>query len=158
MKRAGLTHGGFYAHFPSRDDLVANAIDRMFADSRSLLDACLRESNLKLGIASFIDGYLAPGLRSCPEHGCPLPALSGEALRLPDEARSRFNKGVDYLHGRLAEAFNLLGEARPQDLASSIISEMSGAMALARATPDRAKGDQILRASRRLLKERLGLI
>jgi TetR/AcrR family transcriptional repressor of nem operon len=59
MKRAGLTHGGFYAHFSSRDDLVAHAIDRMFEDSKAMLARHLTDSEPAAGLAMLIDYYLS---------------------------------------------------------------------------------------------------
>src|SRR3569623_2604629 len=78
MAKAGLTHGGFYAHFQSKEDLVAQAIDHMFA--RSQLKRIDREEGLAPAekLVAFIDHYLSPGPRASPI-GSPLPALTADA-------------------------------------------------------------------------------
>lgn len=157
MKRAGLTHGGFYAHFPSRDALVTEAIERMFQDSRRILDDRLTQREAAEGVAGLIDWYLSEAIRSAPDQGCPLPALSGGAARMPEAARGRFNQGVAYFQRALATAFDALGLPEPEMTARSVLAELVGAMALARAASDEAAGNEILRSSRQLLKTRLGL-
>jgi TetR/AcrR family transcriptional regulator, transcriptional repressor for nem operon len=157
MKRAGLTHGGFYAHFPSRDALVTEAIDRMFQDSRLMLEARLTRREAVDGVSELIDWYLSEAIRNAPEQGCPLPALSGGASRMSTEARARFNQGVAFFQRALAAAFEALGMSEPEMTARSVLAEMVGAMSLARAASDEAASNEILRSSRRLLKDRLGL-
>ena len=157
MKRAGLTHGGFYAHFASRDALVLDAVDRMLLDSRSLVEASLGGRDAADGIAALIDAYLSERVRNAPERGCPLPGLTGEAPRMPAAARARFNEGVEHFQRTLATAFEALAKPEPDVLARSVLAEMVGAMSLARAASDEAASNEILRSSRQLLKERLGL-
>jgi TetR/AcrR family transcriptional repressor of nem operon len=88
MKRAGLTHGGFYAHFASRDDLVAHAIDRMFEDSGRMLDRFLGVAPGARGLADLIDYYLSERAMQTLDRGCPLPGLSGEVMRSRRWART----------------------------------------------------------------------
>lgn len=157
MQRAGLTHGGFYAHFKSRDELVAHAIDRMFEDCRGLVDRNLGMHDPARGLAGLIDSYLSDFIRSRPELGCPLPGLTAEVPRMPAAARARFNQGVARFEEALADALAALGKPEPASLARSVLAEMVGAMSLARAAADEASGSDILRSSRRSLKGRLGL-
>lgn len=77
MKRAGLTHGGFYAHFSSRDDLVTNVVDRMFNETRERLQALSPLPDGAERLSRLIDLYLSPEARKAPELNCPLPSLSG---------------------------------------------------------------------------------
>jgi TetR/AcrR family transcriptional repressor of nem operon len=156
MKRAGLTHGGFYAHFASRDVLVADAVERMLQDNRSLVEGCLNTREAAKGVCALIDAYLSERVKNAPERACPFPALAGEAVRMPAPARARFNEGVALFRRMLASTFEALGKHEPQALASSVLAEMVGAMALARAASDE-EGKDILASSRRLLKERLEL-
>jgi len=156
MKRAGLTHGGFYAHFASRDALVADAVERMLQDNRSLVETSLSTRDAAKGVSALIDAYLSERVKNAPERACPFPALAGEAVRMPAAARARFNEGVAHFQRMLAAAFEALGKGEPQALASSVLAEMVGAMALARAASDE-DGNDILASSRRLLMERLGL-
>ena len=96
MAAAGLTHGGFYAHFESKDDLIAQAITHMF-------DAAYNDRFLRLtegrepaaAIASYVDSYLSPLHRLERANGCPIPTLSGDLPNLSDHARQRFTDGTE---------------------------------------------------------------
>lgn len=157
MKRVGLTHGGFYAHFASRDDLVSNVIDRMFIETRQRLNGL---STLPEGadrLSFLIDRYLAAEARKTPEHNCPMPSLAGEARRLPQEARDRFTLGIEEMHGMIARSLKAMDHAEPDSLASSVQAELIGAMALARAIQDDELAEKKLADSRTQLKQRLGI-
>ncbi|KGT95242.1 TetR family transcriptional regulator [Erwinia typographi] len=158
MKRAGLTHGGFYAHFSSRDDLVTNGVDRMFNETRERLQALSPLPDGAERLSRLIDLYLSTEARNAPELNCPLPSLSGEACRLPEEARARFSVGIEDMHRVIAGSLEAMGHEQPQALASSAQAELIGAMALARAVPDDAHAERILADSRSQLKQRLGLV
>lgn len=157
MKRVGLTHGGFYAHFTSRDDLVANVIDRMFNETGERLNALSPLPEGAARLTCLIDLYLSPEARNAPEHNCPMPSLAGEASRLPDEARARFTLGIQEMQALIARSLQAMGHAQPHSLASSAQAELIGAMALARAIQDDAVAEQLLADSRSQLKRRLGL-
>ncbi|PSJ38457.1 TetR/AcrR family transcriptional regulator [Allosphingosinicella deserti] len=157
MKRAGLTHGGFYAHFASRDDLVVHAIERMFQDSRALVDRHLGGGDAREGLSSLIDAYLSDALLRTPDRGCPLPGLSGEVSRLPAGARVHFQESMKRFRSGIARALSAMGVADADRLAASALAEMVGAMSLARATSDEAEARRSLAASRDALKRRLGL-
>src|SRR3569833_1016183 len=90
MARVGLTHGGFYAHFRSKDELIAQAITRMFEDSRALFVARTEGQTPADGLTNYIDAYLSETHRDRTAHGCPLPCLSGELARMPNAARESF--------------------------------------------------------------------
>lgn len=157
MKRAGLTHGGFYAHFSSRDDLVVHAIDRMFEDSALMVEHYLTKDAGKEGLAALIDNYLSKRALQKVEKGCPLPSLCGEASRLPAAARERFQLGIDRFQASLSRSLEALGAPNPDDLARSALAEMVGAMALARTLKSDDNALALLDATRRDLKHRLNL-
>jgi TetR/AcrR family transcriptional repressor of nem operon len=157
MGRAGLTHGGFYAHFSDRDDLVTNAIDRMFEDSRDLLRRYLDGVDPADGLRALIDAYLSDRARRTFERGCPIAALSQEAHRLPDAARERFHSGILFFRGALRNALEAMGSHDPDALSWSLLSEMVGSLSLARAVRDEGAASEILRVSREQLKRKLGL-
>ncbi|WP_437609288.1 TetR/AcrR family transcriptional regulator [Erwinia sp. V71] len=158
MKRAGLTHGGFYAHFSSRDDLVVQTLNHIFEQSLTSLATILHEPDAQTALCDFIDAYLSDTVRNAPEQNCPLPALSGEAARLPQEARARFDQGVQGLHQLICSRLQQRGQDDAETLAMSALAEMIGAMSLARACPDDARAAQILAISRHSLKQRLQLL
>jgi len=161
MAKAGLTHGGFYAHFKSKDDLVAAAIDTMFADAgsrfRGQTAGPCSPSSPKDRLIRYLDFYLSAGHRDARTTGCPLPALAADLPRLAPASRERYGEGVAALTALIADALADLGRADPQALASSTLAEMVGALSLARAVADPAQSDLILDTSRAALKRRLGL-
>lgn len=157
MAKAGLTHGGFYAHFRSKDDLIAQAIGQMFEDSHGNFVRWTQDRPPAEGLARFIGNYVSARHRDTPDRGCPIPSLSGDLARMPPEARARFTEGVDRLTGALAGLLEQMGKPDAKALAASVLAEMIGALALSRAVGDPASSDRILEASRDALKARLGL-
>src|SRR5271167_834435 len=87
MSKAGLTHGGFYAHFASKDDLIAEAIGEMFRQAGGKFDRIAGELAPAEALATYIDFYLSAEHRDARSSGCPLPTLSADLPRLPDAAR-----------------------------------------------------------------------
>jgi TetR/AcrR family transcriptional repressor of nem operon len=156
MQRAGLTHGGFYAHFGSRDELLAKAVDRMLMHSEAMIHEKHDESDAVASLNKLFDYYLSEDVRKISGHVCPLPGLAGEASRMPKAARDRFNKGVLDFRKAISSVLTALVDAEPENLAISILSEMVGAMALARAAASDKAGNEILQASRDALKKRVG--
>ena len=157
MARAGLTHGGFYAHFESKEALIAAAIETMFESARSRFDMTAAHDDPRAALRSYVDFYLSPAHRDAREHGCPLPSLSGDLARLDSEARVRFGQGVAGLTGRLADALGRHGVADPEKAGASMLQEMVGAVALARAVADPAQSDAILAGARASMIERFSL-
>jgi len=156
MKRAGLTHGGFYAHFRNRDDLVAHAVARMFQDSGAMLARHLDQGDAAAGLSALIDYYLSDAMRQNVDKGCPLPGLSGEARRMPEAARERFGAGIVQFRAALERAIAALGLPDAPALSASVLAELVGAVTLARAV-DEGSGKEILASVRAQLKGRLGL-
>ena len=148
MARAGLTHGGFYAHFESKEALIAAAIETMFESARGKFDMAAANDDPRAALRSYVDFYLSPAHRDGREHGCPLPSLSGDLARLDPEARVRFGQGVAALTGRLAGVLGKYGIADPETAAASMLNEMVGAVALSRAVSDPAQSDAILARAR----------
>jgi len=144
MARAGLTHGGFYAHFKSKDALVAAALDAMFDDARARFEQRASDPDPRTALRSYVDFYLSAAHRDTRDRGCPLPSLSGDLARGDDDARIRFGQGVAGLTGRVAEKLKLIGHADPGRGAASLVAELVGAIALSRAVADVAQSDAIL--------------
>jgi len=157
MAKAGLTHGGFYAHFESKDDLIVAAIGQMFDDSRARMQAETGEREPRQALSSYIDFYLSAKHRDAST-GCPLPTLAGDLPRLSKPARACFSAGVNRLRGMLAEKLEAIGGLdNPAQAAGSMLAELVGALSLARAEADTALSDTILANSRHALKARFGL-
>lgn len=157
MAEAGLTHGGFYAHFKSKDELVAAAIDSMFEESRARLARETEGRGAKEGLAAYVDFYLSARHRDARGRGCPIAALASDAPRLSGDVRAAFAAGVARLAAGLAEKLAEAGTAEPQTAARSMVAELVGALSLARVETDPATSNAILRDSRTQLKRRFGL-
>jgi TetR/AcrR family transcriptional repressor of nem operon len=157
MGKAGLTHGGFYAHFASKDDLIAAAIERMFDDLFAIAMTQVRDKAPGEALNAFIDTYLSTKHRDAVAQGCPIPILAPELHRLPRAARTRFAAGVARIRELIADKLMQLGRQDAAEEAGSVLAELVGTLSLARAEPEAAQSDRMLKISRRRLKARLGL-
>ncbi|WP_374470005.1 TetR/AcrR family transcriptional regulator [Phenylobacterium sp.] len=157
MGKAGLTHGGFYAHFKSRDELIAEGIRQMFRESAERVGQSMEGRGPREALVDYIGFYLSPAHRDTRTAGCPLPFLSADAPRLPDPARAVFASGVAALEDRLAGLLSATGREHAADDAASLVAELVGALALARAEPDDERAYAMLRDARARILGRLGL-
>ena len=154
MQRAGLTHGGFYQHFASRDDMVAAAVTHMFEEGAALLNAG-EDLPAPDRLVRFLDRYLSAAHVARLARGCPVPTLASELPHMSEDARTNYRDGVAALVSRLAALLGECGRAEPDALARSMLSELVGAVALARAQGI-AEAAETLAASRRHVRRRLG--
>ena len=157
MRQAGLTHGGFYAHFASKDALVAAAIARMFEDALAYWDRCTQGRSDAQALCAYIDRYLSMAHRDAPDRGCPIAALASDLPRLDTATRAAFSAGSGRLAGSLAQPLRRLGHDDADTLADSLLAELVGALTLARCEPDSDRAALRLDASRRQLLRRLHL-
>ena len=157
MARAGLTHGGFYAHFPSKEAFVAEAIAHMFEGGPITMLRKVQDLPPREALEGFIDFYLSARHRDSRSGGCPLPYLAADAPRLADASRERYAQGANTLIRVITDRLRELGRPHAEDEASSMLSELVGAVTLARAEGDPDRSDAILERSRAHLKRRLGL-
>lgn len=150
MASAGLTHGAFYAHFASKDALVAEAVTAMFDEAAQRsggIDEVIASDDAALPAAfrAYLQGYLSAGHRDGPERGCPLPSLSADIARSSGPARENLVAGMERMTGRIETVLARLGRARPRAMARAVVARMVGAVGLARAAGAGAQSDAILR-------------
>lgn len=157
MAAVGLTHGGFYAHFKSKDDLIAETIDSIFAFSRDRAHKMVEGMPPAHALATFIDFYVSDQHRDVPSRGCPLVMLSSDMPRQSKKVRAVFDAGAKSLKEFLAQQIGELGHAEPEQLAATVLSAMAGAVALSRAVTDKALSDDLLLSARANIKARLGI-
>src|SRR5882724_1576942 len=157
MAGAGLTHGGFYAHFKSKDDLLTEAISYMFDEAYASFVRHTEGRAPADALSNYIDSYLATSHRDDRAHSCPLAALSGDLPNMPALARARFADGTERLVAALAKLVKKLCAKNAEALAWSALAEMAGALALSRTVSDADRSTQILRNSRAMVRSRLGL-
>jgi TetR/AcrR family transcriptional regulator, transcriptional repressor for nem operon len=145
MAEAGLTHGGFYAYFGSKEELVGAAVTRA---GRQTIGTLSKAS----GIDAVIDTYLSAGHVAHPERGCPLAALGPELTRAGDQVREGVAKGVaqriEWVRQQLPE-----GEAS-EDTATALVACMLGGLLLARLVAPE-KSQAALEATRSFLHRAL---
>jgi TetR/AcrR family transcriptional repressor of nem operon len=144
MAEAGLTHGGFYAHFSSKEELVREAMEAAAAASRARLE---RAGGRSPGLEAYIRAYLRPAHRDAPAQGCFIAALAAELARHEPETRAAVTEKIETLLARLAE--QLPAEQSPEtrfSTAIGIFGVLSGTLQLARAMVDETRSNQILQS------------
>jgi TetR/AcrR family transcriptional regulator, transcriptional repressor for nem operon len=146
MKAAGMTHGGFYRHFESKDDLEVQASERALADTMGLLKAGL-DAQPPDPLRTLVETYVSTAHCNDPGSGCVLPALAVDASRSPDPAlRAVFTKAIEFYLDQIAA----LSSASPATAGgrhpAGILSEMVGAIVLARAIGDTPLAESLLSA------------
>ncbi|WP_421934818.1 TetR/AcrR family transcriptional regulator [Phenylobacterium sp.] len=157
MAKAGMTHGGFYVHFASKDAFLAATVDHMFIDGFGQVLPNMEARDPAEALRIYIDWYLSPAHRDNRSQGCPLPYLVADAPRLPKAARRRVAQGMEELRQAIARKVAGLGLPKADAEAQSIVAALVGAIALARAEPDRQLSDRILADTHGALMRRLGL-
>jgi TetR/AcrR family transcriptional repressor of nem operon len=150
MKAADLTHGGFYGHFASKDDLVAQASERTMAGAAVNWEKIVAGAKTN-PYAALLAHYLSPRHRDEPGHGCAFAALSGDAARCGKPVRTAFAQGLEPLIDILAKAIPARSKGVRRRKAVAAVAELVGALILARAVGDSALSDEILDAARQEL-------
>jgi TetR/AcrR family transcriptional repressor of nem operon len=150
MKAAELTHGGFYGHFASKDDLIAQAsrrsMERAARNWKKLADEARSDA-----FATLLTRYLSSRHRDDPGRGCAFAALSGDAARCSKPVREAFAEGLEPLIDVLSGIVGGRTKAVRRRKAIAALSELIGALILSRAVGDPALSDEILDAGRREL-------
>jgi TetR/AcrR family transcriptional repressor of nem operon len=147
MQAAGLTRGGFYAHFRDKAALLAEALDRAFAESReALLGGELRELEGDAWLKRASETYLTAVHRKNPGVGCAIPALGSEVARAPTRVRKTFATNIETLISAFSQRLGADPQSRRRAIAA--LSSWTGAMVLARAVGDDALADEIIEAVR----------
>lgn len=152
MKEAGLTHGGFYAHFESRDALMVEAMQRAARDAGAALAELLaaREAAGESRFKALVEGYLADEQLEDVEGGCIVAALCSEMPRLQNELREAARRRVLALVGAVRGA---LPDEANAGSAEAVAATMVGAMQLARTLGDEAGRTLLARTRQTLLDE-----
>ncbi len=143
MADAGLTHGGFYSHFTSKEDLVREAVNEALGETLEYLEAAVRGGG---GLPAIIRAYLRPTHRDGPGQGCAVACLVAELGRHPATTRDALSDGLKRFTGLLAEHMPPADGKAREDRAFAIFAAMVGTLQLARAVSDRALSDRILAA------------
>jgi TetR/AcrR family transcriptional repressor of nem operon len=146
MKAAGMTHGGFYGHFTSKDDLVA----------QTLAHALGADSFEGSGFSDFVRSYLAPRHRDNPGNGCPTAGLAAAIRHQTPAAKAVMAEGLRSQVARIEQALPDGGSAGARRAAIGSWAAMIGAVILARAVDDPDLSDEVLEQTRAWIDANVG--
>lgn len=149
MKRAGLTAGGFYSHFESKDALFALALDDAFESSMKIFFRDLETLDGIDAINTLTRRYLSRDHRDDVAEGCPLPQLAADVARAGEPAQSIFETRLKELIGRIAPSLSPHGDQDSKEQALALLALYVGGMTIARALKGRPLSDQLLLACRK---------
>jgi len=148
MGKLGLTHGGFYAHFDSKNELIAQATGPMFEDSLAVRMFAAAEAAPKgKGVRAIVNHYLSPQHRDSPE-GCALAGLAGEMARQPKPVRKAYISALNHRLKRIAALLPGDDEKARFAQARLLVAGMAGTMMIAKAMTDRDVSDHFLEQAR----------
>jgi TetR/AcrR family transcriptional repressor of nem operon len=150
MKAADLTHGGFYGHFASKDDLVAQASRRTMATAAARWTK-LVEAAPEKPYAALLQHYLSPRHRDDPGQGCAFAALGNDAARSSKVVRKAFAEGLQPLIDILAQSIPGKSKSARRRKAVTAMAALVGALTLARAVEGTPLSDEMLEAAHREL-------
>lgn len=146
MKAAGLTHGGFYGHFSSKDDLVAETIGHVLS----------RDGDGHVDLRAYMDDYLAPRHRDNAAAGCPMAGLAADIRHQTPAARAAMTAGLRSQIERVTQALPDIDASERRRAAIGTWAAMVGAVILARAIDDTALSDEVLEQTRVWIEAALG--
>lgn len=147
MRRANLTHGGFYGHFASRSDLLAHALERALDDGAAAFEAKKGSApSAHPDYAVTVKSYLSRKHRDSRTTGCAIAALAGDVARAEKPAREAMSAHIEQFVARMDKA---LGGDREKALFA--VSALIGALVVSRVMADEKQSDAVLAAAKREL-------
>jgi TetR/AcrR family transcriptional regulator, transcriptional repressor for nem operon len=147
MKEAGLTHGGFYAHFQSREALLVEAADRAGADAVELFEQISASAPPEQALTYMLRAYLSREHLEGVENGCPVSALGSEMPRQTPAVRHAATRRIKEMIDLIARQLPNWGQPSAHEQALVAAAIMVGSMVLARAVDDRKLSDAFLNAA-----------
>jgi len=158
MKDAGLTHGGFYAHFESRDALLAAAAEKAGLESAESLSRALAKAKPGDELMAIVDTYLADSHVTAAEQGlgCAIAAAGTEVPRQCPEVRRAVARRIKELIGLIEQQLPEWGKSAAHEKAMSVVATLVGALLLARAVDDPQLSKGIRKSARELVRGAAG--
>lgn len=147
MKDAGLTHGGFYAHFPSREAMLAEAADRAGSESVTMMERIAASLPPQQALPAMMQAYLSKAHLEEIESGCAVAALGSEMPRQAPEVRRAATRRIKEMIDLVARQSPDWGQPGAHDRALSTIATMVGALVLARAVDEPRLSDALREAA-----------
>lgn len=147
MKEAGLTHGAFYAHFASREAMLAEAADRAGAESNALAASVIASALPEQSLQALMHMYLSKEHLESIETGCPISALGSEMPRQSPEVRLAATRRIKEVIDLIARQYPDWGQPSAHQRALVTLATMVGTLTLARAVNDSALSDALCSAT-----------
>jgi TetR/AcrR family transcriptional repressor of nem operon len=151
MKEAGLTHGAFYAHFPSREAMLAEAASRACAESAAAVSGVAASLPTEQALKSMLQGYLSREHLDQIESGCPLAALGSETVRQAPEVRRAITQHIKAMVDLVARQSPDWGRPAAHERALLTVAAMVGTLMLARAVDEPPLSDSLREAALKYL-------
>jgi TetR/AcrR family transcriptional regulator, transcriptional repressor for nem operon len=144
MSEAGLSHGGFYRHFESKDQLVAEACESALTEIVARLEAATGGDGGKEGFKAIVDAYVSTSHRDHAAHGCPLAGMGSELAHADEPTRDAASRGFDELVDVLAKRSRRRQPEVARSEAVFALSAMIGAVTMARIIEDPEASKSVL--------------
>ena len=148
MSDLHLTHGGFYKHFDSKEELLAEAVARAFDETESRLSEALSKAKPGTELKTLIEHYLSPEHCANSSEGCPMAALASEISRFPRAVRAEIDKAVKRRVKRVARLLPGATEKERERNCMALLSGLIGTVSVARAVVDPETRKAVLNASK----------
>jgi len=154
MKEAGLTHGGFYAHFDSREALVVEAFGYAMDRSTERWRKVAEQTPPEKRFATIVESYLTSVHRDDPGHGCAVPALGAEIARESPKTRKAFGVKLEQMIDMIADQIMDVPRKSARKQAIAALATMMGTVVLSRIAGSGEFSDEVLTAGRDAVLER----
>ena len=151
MRDAGLTHGGFYKHFGSKDELLAASLEEAFGEISDRLARAAEQSPPETAWKAIVKAYLSPGHLAHPEFGCPVAALAPELARVDKAMKSHILAELERYKSKMLPIMPGRRTADKERAYLVIFSTMIGAIQIARLQSDPAARERVLSTARDFL-------
>ena len=148
MRASGLTHGGFYKHFGSRDDLVVEALEESLREIRDRLVAAAKRAAPGEGWKAMVRCYLSLELCDRPSEGCPIAALAPDMSRTRPAVKQRIAAAILKFRGEMLPFMPGQNDEEKGANFLALFSSMAGAIAIARTMPEAALRQRVLNTVR----------
>lgn len=155
MQSAGLTHGGFYKHFSSKDALAAEACDAALKDTLSELVQSTSQVDDHHAIQALVTAYLSRAHSLHPEHGCAIAALGSEVIRSDGIVKNTMAMGVENLLSLIRTQLSRQGVSDVDAKAHGVLASLVGGLLLSRAVPTASQSKAILSDTKQFVLNKL---
>jgi TetR/AcrR family transcriptional repressor of nem operon len=156
MRDTGLTHGGFYKHFGSKDDLLVESLSEAFREIEETLVRAAQQAPPGEAWKAIVKAYLRPEMCDHPEHGCPLAALAPELARVDKRMKPQIVAELVNYKSRMLPFMPGRRAADKDRAFFAIFSTMIGSVEIARMLPDPAMREKVLESARDFLLRGFG--